>query len=205
MANRVINPQDVADYMDLDWSVLTVQQQNKLVRMADGAAGLLGKVTGREFYPTPALVNGVDTAPSVTRTYAARGRRRIRIRDLRAVDSVLLDGVALTNVYSYDLGPGLEDEPATWLDLNQLSPYIAVRPYYTSTLAITGRWGFLVTPPEIWDAAAQMCAKAWKKAQANWADQMATPDGAMFAYFNALPEQVKLAVQQYRPLQLAVV
>lgn len=202
MANQLLEPQWAADYMDVDYSTLTEPQRSKLGRMCDGAAGIIRRVSEREFYPTPALVNGADTAPAVPRSYAARGRRRIRVRDLRSATSVVLDGITLTPDYTYDLGTGLEDEPATWITLNTLSAYVAIRPAFTSTLVITGRWGFNPTPPEVVDAACQMVAKAWKKSQANWADQMMAADGAMFAYFNQLPDQVRLAVLGYKPLNL---
>jgi hypothetical protein len=195
--NQIATLQDVMDYLGLDPDMLSASRQRRLQMMLDGAAAAVGKGTGRQFYPEPALVGGADTAAPVARTYAARGRRRVWIKDLRVATQVLLDGYELTPMYGYDIGT-VTDEPATSIVLADVSPYVVVRPIWTSTLTITGRWGFATTPDDVKDVVLYMAARRYRRSENAYGDQVAAPDGAGWNYFSDLPRDIRNTLEAYR-------
>lgn len=206
MSNQIATLAELADYQGSNLTRVSAPDQRGWQVALDGAADYIGKISGRMFYPEPALVAGADTAAPTTRTFSARGRTRMRITDLRSATVVQLDGSTLTSDIGYDIGPlGIDGEPATYITLSMLSPFITVRPLWTSTLSITGRWGFLPTPPCVKEAVLYMAARKIKRRDNAYADQIATPDGGMFAYFNSLPDEIKGAVMAYRVMHAAIV
>jgi hypothetical protein len=207
VANGIAALTDLQAYLKQDAALLSAQDLTFSQAVLDSAAGFVQKISGRIFSPQPALVGGADTAPPVTKTFSARGRRRLRVPDLRLSNDLVvqLDGVSLTAATAYDLGPGLDEEPATYITLSDISPYVAIRPLWTSILTITGRWGFNPTPPEIKDAVCVLAARAWRDRDANWVDQMQTADGALYAYFRQLPQRVQDTVLGYKRTRVAVI
>lgn len=207
MANGIATLAEAQGYLGLDPSKQAVADQQVLQLFLDGAADYVQRRTGRLLYPDPPLdpATGLDTQPSTTRTFAARGRRRIRITDLRVADSVQLDGYTLTPQTGYDLGPGLQDEPATHITLAMISPYVTVRPLWTSLLTITGRWGFSPTPPAAKDAVLFITARRWQRKVGGYADQQTTPDGGLFNFFRQLPQDVQDALADLRPAHITTI
>lgn len=165
--------------------------------------------TGRTFTPNPQLVNGVDSASPVTKTFVVSPNQSVvRIPDLRSATTIALGGVALQEAIGYQYDANIE--PAQ-------SIYLAVTPYGlggvtyfgTTTLAnklqITGRWGFNPTPPDVKDCVLALAARRYKERNTAWADSLAMPDGSVLSYFRQLPASVQGALSMYKSAKVALV
>lgn len=194
-------------------------KRDLLTRALDGAEGTVKQLTGRYFYPTPALDDdGNDTGDAVTKTYRVRRRNRssslsnnsrpcirVRIEDLREAETVTLDGVELTEGQDYDFDSFAGEEPYTSIYLYQNIAYSSVYvSNYSATLSITGRWGFLEVPGEIKDAVLQIAARRYHRRNAMFADQVDTGTGA-FDFRGGIHPDVQTTLRRYRPVQTALV
>src|SRR5215204_2731548 len=147
-----------------------------LLDSAIGAAeGMVGRYTGRLFAPNPA----VGTDPPVTKTFSVRGSGPIRIPDLRSATLVTIDGTTLTLNQDYDFEYGITEEPYTSMRLIGWTPYSS--PYAmttTSSLVITGHWGWDPVPDDIKHATLVIAAREYRKRDAMFADIVDTGTGA---------------------------
>jgi hypothetical protein len=205
VANGIASLADAQGHLGLDPTKMSAASIAKLQRMLDGSAAMVEKVTGRKFSPEPALVAGLDTGTPVTKTFSARGRRRIAIPDLRVATTVVLDSYTLDAATGYDLGPSLDQEPAQTIVLSAISPFVTVRPLWTSQLVITGRWGFNPTPPEIIDVVLYATARKYKRSENSYGDQVADASGAAVNYFRQLPQDYQDAVNAYKRIHVGFV
>ena len=176
------------------------------------------QLTGREFYPTPALDNdGLDTGAPVTRTFRVRRNRRgaygtsnaracipVRIADLREATDVSLDGVPLVEGQDFDFNSFEGDEPFTTVFLYQSIAYSSVFLNQSAVLEITGRWGFLEVPYDVKEAALQIAARRYHRRNAMFADQVDTGTGA-FDFRGGVHPDVQSTLRRYRPVQATLV
>jgi hypothetical protein len=160
----------------------------------DGAEQFAERWCGRTFSPDPPIDPELgDVAPAVTKYRSARGKRFVRVPDLRVATSVVLDGVTLTDYFidSYVT-------PATHIELASTTTG-------RGELAITGRWGFSPPPDDAKIAILQLAARGWSRRDARWSDTVQTPDGAVFFYSRNMPDEVANVFRSYRIPNLAVV
>ena len=185
-----------------------------LARALDSAEATVKQLTGRYFYPTPALDDdGEDTNPEVTKSFRVRrrynsvsnGRRCIRIRvpDLREASEVKLEGVVLTQGQDFDFDSFEGDEPFTSVYLFQ-SLSTGYTAGYSATLEITGRWGFLTVPGDVKESVLQIAARRYHRRNAMFADQVDTGTGA-FDFRGGVHPDVQSTLRRYRPVQTALV
>lgn len=176
-----------------------------LQQLISSAERFASRYTRRHFDPTPALVDGVDTAPAVTKTFTvAPGRITVTVPDLRAATSVSLDG-ALLDTYNGYWPIVTDEEPVTFVQLFQ--------PYGTSSwstsgvgmLSITGRWGWNPVPDDVKVAVMALTMRMWKERKASWGDTVVLPDGSIIQYFRSLPSSVQAGLGLYRKVNLAIV
>lgn len=155
----------------------------------------------RSFAPLPALVNGVDNAAPVTKTFRTRGRRSIRVPDLRTVVAVTLDGLAWTENWDYTLD-GDQDEPSLFLTLDR--SYSIARGS-AGTLSVTGRWGYYpAAPTEVVDAMLRHAGRMWARRDARYSDTLATPDGSQFLWTQALQDDVRMVFEGFRTRRFVI-
>lgn len=171
------------------------------------AERFLQRYARRHFETEPALVDGEDTANPVAKTFVVvRGRSVIRIPDLRAAASVVLDGLTLNTSTGYvPLDTGWE--PATSISLYE--PYgVSAGGWPLSSgygeMVITGRWGWNPVPDDVIYAIKALTIRLYKERNASWADAVALPDGSLLQYFRQLPATVQGAINTYRKPNLAI-
>ena len=175
--------------------------------LLSAAERFIQRYARRTFEPLPVLaVDGSDTNPAVAKSFiVARGRNIVRVPDLRATTSVVLDGAALDTLSGYYPLDGWE--PITTLHL--YTPY-GESPGWAGTaasgnLTITGRWGWNPVPDDVKYAIKALGSRLYKERNASWADAVALPDGSVLQYFRSLPATVQASISLYRPLNLAIV
>lgn len=184
-----------------------------LVRALDSAEKTVKQLTGRYFYPEPALVDGADTNPPVAKTFRVRGTRsqaenycvRVRIPDLRTATEVTVNDTVVTEGVGYDFDSFEGEEPFTSIYLYQSIAYGS--PFTVSStaeLSITGRWGFLEVPGDIKEAVLQIAARRYHRRNAMFADQVDTGQGA-FDFRGGVHPDVQSTLRRYRPVQTALV
>jgi hypothetical protein len=157
--------------------------------------------TGRLLAPDPPH----DSDAAVTRTVVTT-RRRVRVPDARQIDSVTLDGVAVTGygARSHDdlvVQLALADDGAWTAHGGNVSGdaagYLGYDPM-GRTVVVTGRFGFARIPEDLAGAIYQLAARWHYERQAQYADQVEILEGAAVqAYFRQLPPRVKLVFQSY--------
>lgn len=190
-------------------SGVTGDPGSMFANVLEGTEAFAERYTGRRFSPDPALVQGpvggdpTDTGSPVTKTFKVEaGQRTVRIPDLRVLLSATLAGAALLDGYDFSLGTYSDESPATHLFIGQPLTYDPLK--MESDLVITGRWGFLSTPPDVKDAVLAMAARRYRERDASYADTVSAPDGGILAYFRGVPERVKAVLDTYRLPRLAI-
>lgn len=178
-----------------------------LQTLISSAERFAARYTRRRFDPQPALVNGADTAPAITKTFTvAPGRVTVTVPDLRAATSISLDGALLDTSTGY-WPLDTSEEPATFVRL--YSPYgssaFLSSPSGVGTLSITGRWGWYPVPDDVKVAVMSLTMRLWKERKASWGDTVVLPDGSIISYFRQLPASVQAGLNTYRKVNLAIV
>lgn len=163
----------------------------------DGAEAFAERYTGRRFAPEPALVNGGDTANPVTKTFSVRRPGPVRVPDLRVAVGVSFNG----GVAEYDPLDATDDDPSTDIYLD----YGLTLHQPPGQLSIEGRWGFLVTPPDVTDAVLALASRRYHERLAAFSDAVQTPEGGVLSYFRSLPASVKGVLDSYRTPRVALV
>jgi hypothetical protein len=183
--------------------------------LLDAAEDFVARYTRRHFVPEPALADdGSDTLDPVTKSfYITRGRKTLRIPDLRVATTVKLNGSALVTDIGYQIDS--YGEPATSLTLvvpygyanNAMGVYVAplTNPYGNGVVAITGRWGWNPAPLVIKHAVLALTMRMYRERDANWSDSVALPDGSVLSYFRQLPASVQGALNLLRTPNITLV
>jgi len=167
-----------------------------LDHLLESADDFFWQATHRVLEPDPAS----DTDPPVAKTFRALGTE-VRIPDLREADSVVLDGVELTEHEGFEIEPHPSlGEPSTHLRLLERTTYPD-----NGVLIVTGWWGFNPPPPFVRKAAADLVIRWLKERNMNYADAMVTPEGMQFSYFRQLPATVQTAITRLRVPRFALV
>lgn len=175
---------------------------DELQRILDAAAADCQRFTSRLFAPEPPFdVDGNDTGAPITRHFAVRGRKTIRIPDLRVAIAVTLDGVTLTPnlAYRMDLFAGM-----TATEISLISNSVFVSSSSAGDLAITGRWGMLEAPEEIKDSIIEHAARKLRKKDARWSDTVTVGTG-QFTYFRGRSQDVTDVWNMYRVPNFGVI
>ena len=163
------------------------------------------RYTRRQFDPTPALVDGVDSAPAVTKNFVVRrGRVLVRVPDLRSITTITLDGMALDTYNGY-VPIEAEEEPVTSIQFYQPFGSTSSTMYGTGALSITGRWGWNPVPDDVKTAVMALTMRMYKERKAQWGDTILLPDGSVIQYFRQLPASVQAGLGTYRKVNLAIV
>lgn len=185
-----------------------------LQTLLNAAESVVKRRVDRRLEPEPALAaDGTDTNPPVTKTFRVPRSGEVRVPDLRVVVTATFGGALLLNnelTDAYELTQR-EGDPATHfrvlrrgggLDFAHVGSLFAASP----KLSITGRWGFLPTPPEAVDAMYRIAARMFMERDARYADQVqAGIEAAAFSYYRELPSNVKFALEQLRVPKVALV
>jgi len=173
----------------------------------------------RLFAPQPALdPDGGDTLPPVTKSFSvSAGRKVLRIRDLREIVSVALDGAAMVRDSGYQIDN--YQEPATSVVLTVPYGYAGGggsgypagfiytggRPYGFGQMTITGRWGWNPVPDDIRHAVMALTMRLYRERDASWGDTVTFADGTVTSYFRSLPASIQAVVLGYQPPNIALV
>lgn len=165
--------------------------------MLDSAEWFAEKYAGRTFSPIPGPDgDGLDTNPPVAKSFPARGRRRIKIPDLRTLTGISIDGGS-TLVYGYDYDYEITGDEATAKSI-VLSPQLFFPIGQPGLLTITGRWGFWPeAPPTAKELVLMLCARKWKKRSAGWTDILRTAEGAELFWTKDMPEDIRAALDMF--------
>lgn len=170
-----------------------------LVNSLMAAERFIANRTSQQWWPEPALAgDGTDTLPPVTKTYRTR-RRSIRVRSLRTLTGLIVDGLALVEGVGFWLPAGDTSVPVGRIQLAQ-PPYS----WMPGTVTVTGRWGWLDVPGEVLDGTYRLGARLYRERDASWSDSRVTPDGSVLQYFKALPASVQMGIDYYRTIRLAL-
>lgn len=191
----IVQSEDVLAYGDLADARVNGQVVEDLLASAEA---FVQRYCRRQFVPEPALVGGEDTDDPVTKQFAvARNQRVVRIPDLRATASVVLNGSVLDTSFGYS--PLDSWEPSTEIMLYE--PYgqsAWVSSVGNGVLTVTGRWGWNPIPGDIRHAVLALTMRMWKERKASWSDSIALPDGSVLSYFRMLPASVQGTLDAYR-------
>ncbi len=194
-------------------------------RLISAAEVRVERWTGRRFSPEPALTGTppADTSPAITKDIKVTSGARVRVPDLRSVVSVTYGGLGLQPDTGYvledsggftyaDADGNFHDFPATHL---RMYPGVGFQPNFDVVrgiagwqphIIITGKWGFYPCPEDVVDAVRTMVARAYKRKDANYADQVsAGVESVSLNYFRKLPQEVTDTLAYYRPPRLALV
>lgn len=124
----------------------------------------------------------------------------VRVPDLRAVESIRLDGVELDADTGYQLSFPIEDDAGAERFMHvRLLGWCGLRGDTPSLLTINGDWGPADIDVAIRDAALTWAARAWHARAARFADAVADPAGGVVSsYFKAVPADVGVVLNSYR-------
>lgn len=214
---QLVTPDELMRDLDLGGENPARIDPRVLNRILDGVEGFVQRYTHRRFAPEPALAtDGTDTADPVAKTFqvsrtalASRNSMRVRIPDLREATLVTLDGNTLEEGVDYVLDAYAGDEPFTHLKLVNWSswtdPWTMLQT--TSTLEITGRWGFNPVPDEIRSVVTYLAAREYRRRDAMYADAVDTGTGVFdFGVRGyAIPDEKQTILDLYKIPQVAVV
>jgi len=172
---------------------ITKTTQDALLQsLLDSATALVARYTGRHFLPTPALVNGADTAPPVALQIPTYGESTVAVPDVREVDAATLDGLVVPDWT-------LIGTPATRMILPPPASVPGYPPAPKSKwLTLTGRFGFLAPPADLVDAVLLMCARRYRERDAAYGDSVQLGDGGVVSYFKQLPPHAQMVLDGYR-------
>jgi len=166
---------------------------------------------GRLLTPDPPFTDAEppeDTNAPVQKTFEVPGRR-VLIPDARAITEVLVDDEAVTGYHTVQ-----KDGHVVALTVPH-DPGCRAYGHITGStgceswcarrrrvVKVTGRFGFVEIPMNLRDAIYILAARSYLERDAQYADQVALPDGGgVQAYYRQLPPRTKLVFATYAPAQ----
>jgi hypothetical protein len=168
--------------------------------MIGGVERMTERYARRRFSPDPGLTEaGEDINPVITKRIATRGLMDVRIPDLRELVTITLGGNTLVEDDGYSLIRREDGDPAHAIEFSDFAGSYWLNVPGEADLVITGRWGFNPTPDDIKHFVCSLVARQYKKREANFADMIQTgPEGSIFRYMRALPEELRMIIDSYR-------
>jgi hypothetical protein len=174
-----------------------------LEQIAAAVERFAARYTGRQLQPDPPLVNGLDTAPPVVKRivvgrahhhpghhhHHANGVRFIRVPDAREVTAVTIDAAAVA-AGGWELRLSSISETATHLELLSYA--------HGRVAEITGRFGFLEPPPDLYRAMLELAARRVYEQSAGLVDATQSSEWGGRQYVKRMPSPVREVFDSYR-------
>lgn len=165
------------------WADTTLStNQAQLKRALAAAVGFCQTYTHRNFVP-----EGTTEEPVVKIVESDVAATTMRVPDVREISELRVDGVVVDD--GYTLLPDGFGRPA---------PRLRLPAAPTSTVQITGTFGFLNVPADIRDAIYTDAIRRAKDKDAAFGDRVEGADGTVISYFRSLPARVQAIYSDLR-------